>query len=383
MAQKNILIVSGEPSGDANAAGLARKILELAPQNKIFAVGGSLLRQAGAQIIYDIKELSVMGLFDVLKKLPKFFQLQELILAKIKSEHIDAVILVDFSGFNLRLAKKINNSLPVFYYTSPQVWASRPGRVQTIKKFVKKMLVFFPFEVAFYKQFGVDAEFVGHPLLDTILPISKDSGHFSDRNKLNVALLPGSRQSEIKLILPVMLASARIIRKKIPYAEFLIAKAPNVEQEIYENIIRRINLEPKICEGKIYDCLNQADFALVCSGTATLETAIMQKPFLIVYKMNLLNYLLYRPQVKLPYIGMVNIIAGKKVIPEFIQARATPENISKAALEIINDPQELSRLKNELAKIKTALGTSGASAAAAHIILNNLTNLSTEISTGV
>jgi len=373
MAQKNILIVSGEASGDANAAGLARKILELAPQNKIFAVGGPLLRQAGAQIIYDIKELSVMGLFDVLKKLPKFFQLQALVLAKIKSEQIDAIILVDFSGFNLRLAKKINNSLPVFYYTSPQVWASRPGRVQTIKKFVKKMLVFFLFEVDFYKKFGVDVEFVGHPLLDTPLPaINRDSDHFSDENKLTIALLPGSRQNEIKLILPVMLASARIIQEKIPNAGFLIAKAPNVEPVIYENIIRGFNLKLEVCEGKIYDCLNQADFALVCSGTATLETAIMQKPFLIVYKMNPLNYLLYRPQVKLPYIGMVNIIAGKKVIPEFIQGKATAENISKAALEIINNPQELSRLKNELAQIKTALGTSGASAAAARIILDNL-----------
>ncbi len=369
MAQKNILIVCGETSGDANAAGLARKILELTPQNKIFAVGGSLLSQAGAQIIYDIKELSVMGLFDVLKKLPKFFQLQDLIISKIKSERIDAIILVDFSGFNLRLAKKINNSLPVFYYTSPQVWASRPGRVKTIKKFVKKMLVFFPFEVDFYKKFGVDVEFVGHPLLDIPLPVSGPKSEI-----VKIALLPGSRQGEIKLILPIMLESAKIIDGKIARAEFMIAKAPNVDRKFYENIMRGYALKPKICEGRIYDCLNQADFALVCSGTATLETAVMQKPFLIVYKMNPLNYLLYRPQVRLPYIGMVNIISGKKIIPEFIQGRATAENISRAALEILNNPQELNRLKDELAKIKTALGTSGASAAAAKIILTSLSS---------
>jgi lipid-A-disaccharide synthase len=376
MAQKHILIICGEASGDLNAANLAQKILEINPDIKISGVGGALLRQAGAKILYDIKDLSVIGLFDVLKKLPKFLALKNFILRKIKEDAPDVIIFVDFSGFNLRLAKKINNAIPTIYYISPQVWASRPGRIKTIKKYITRMIVLFKFEQEFYKKYGVDADFTGHPLLDIVKPTLETKEFLNEFNlsslRAVIALLPGSRKQEIKNILPVMLKTSYLIEKKLKGAQFLIAKSPQVDWDVYNRITQGINLDLKIAEGKTYDCLNTADFCMVASGTATLETAIMQKPFVIVYKMDLLNYLLYRPQVKLPYIGMVNIVAGRKIIPEFIQFRARPDRIAHEVLKILKNPSQIEQMKTGLSQIKSLLGEKGASLRAAQIVLTFL-----------
>ncbi|MDD5432366.1 MAG: lipid-A-disaccharide synthase [Candidatus Omnitrophica bacterium] len=376
MAEKQILIVCGEASGDLNAANLAKNILKINPKIKIFAVGGNLLKQAGAEIIYDIKDLSVMGFFDVLKKLPNFFALKKFVLEKIARIKPDLIILVDFSGFNLRLAKDINKSIPIIYYISPQVWASRAGRINTIKEYISKMIVLFKFEEDFYKKHGVNVDLTGHPLLDIVKP-SMDKNDFISKYyisgaKKTIAILPGSRKAEIKNILPIMLEAAEILSKKIPDIQFVIAKSPQVDMKDYKSIMSSFNFDIKIIEGKTYDCLNVADFCFVCSGTATLETAIMQKPFCIIYKMNLLNYLLYRPQVKIPFIGMVNIVADKLIVPEFIQFRARPEDIAEKTLEIINLPSEINRIKDELAKVKDSLGETGASARAAKIVVDYL-----------
>jgi lipid-A-disaccharide synthase len=390
MAAKHLIIVCGEPSGDLNAACLAQAIKEINPSIKISGVGGHLLRQAGAEIFYDIKDLSVIGLFDALKKLPLFFSLRKLILQKIQEERPAAIILVDFSGFNLRLAKAIAKRLPVIYYVSPQVWASRQGRVKTIKKYIHKMIVLFKFEEEFYKKHGIDAEFTGHPLLDIARPSTEKKEFLTSLNlsdaKTTIALLPGSRQSEINNLLPIMLETARIIADKIQNVQFMIAKSPQVSPEIYDKWLGRVNLDGstpltinpersrridlRIIEGKTYDCLNAADFCLVCSGTATLETAIIGKPFAIIYKMNLFNYLLYRPQVKIPYIGMVNIVAGKMIVPEFIQFKATPPQIASVALEIFRDPAAREQMKQGLAQVRSALGFSGASLRAAKIVVD-------------
>ncbi|MFH1269540.1 MAG: lipid-A-disaccharide synthase [Candidatus Omnitrophota bacterium] len=377
MAQINhIFIICGEPSGDLNAANLAKAILQINPRIKISGVGGEQLRQAGATIYRDIKGLSVIGFFDVLKKLPVFLSLKELILGKIKTERPDAIILVDFSGFNLRLARKINKTIPVIYYVSPQVWASRPGRVKTIKEYVDKMVVLFKFEEEFYKRRGVNAEFAGHPLLDVVRPAMETDKFLRKFNlrepKATFALLPGSRKQEIKNILPVMLETASLIKRKIGDARFVIAKSPQVDIDIYNSVIGDTDIDLTIIEGKTYDCLNIADFCLVASGTATLETAIMQKPFALIYKMNLLNYLLYRPQVKVPYIGIVNIVAGKRIVPEFIQFEACPREIAKRALGIMQNPAELQQMKDNLAIVKSLLGENGASLRAAQIILDFL-----------
>jgi len=377
---KKILIVSGEASGDLHAASLTREILKLLPGTKILAVGGENLRQAGAEIIYDIKGLSVIGLFDVLKKLPAFFALKKFLLERIRQEGLDAVVFVDFSGFNLRLARELKNSVPAIYYVSPQVWASRPGRVKTVKQYIKKMIVLFKFEEEFYKKYGVDAGFVGHPLLDIVRPEMQkqellDNLKFS-ADRPTIALLPGSRKQEVRNILPVMLEAAKLINDDLT-AQFVVAKSTSVDWQVYDQIIRRSGgIEVKTVEGKTYDCLNIADFCLVCSGTATLETAIMQKPFCLIYKMSLLNYLLYRPQVRLPYIGMANIVAGKRVVPEFIQFNANPKKIAQEALRILRDKKEFQKITEDLAAVRSSLGPPGAARRAAEIITGLLSSRS-------
>ena len=374
---KKIFIVCGEPSGDLLAGNLIQEIKKIDPAIQIAGVGGISLKKSGAEILCDIKELSVMGFFDVLKKLPKFLKLKQLLLERINLDKPAAVILVDFSGFNLRLAKAINRRIPTIYYVSPQVWASRENRINSIKDFISKMIVLFKFEEEFYKKHGIQAHWVGHPLLNLVQATMEKQELIKnlglDPSQKIVALLPGSRKQEIRMLLPLMLEAAQLIRKEIPGAQFIIAKSANLDARIYRDECNKYNsLNLKVVDGKTYDCLNIADFCLVCSGTATLETAIMQKPFLIVYKMNLLNYLLYRPQVKIPYIGIVNIVAGKKIVPEFIQFNARPEKIAQAALELLQNPAQEKQMLESLSSVKASLGSPGAAERAAKIILDFL-----------
>jgi lipid-A-disaccharide synthase len=377
MAQiRHLFIVCGEPSGDLNAAMLSQAILKINPEIKISGIGGTYLRQAGAEICCDIDKLPVIGLFDALRKLPRFLALRKFILQKINSEKPDAIILVDFSGFNLRLAKAINKKIPVIYYVSPQVWASREGRVKTVKNYISKMIVFFKFEEDFYRRRGVAVDFVGHPLLEAVKPsmAKKEfllSLKFSD-TKTTLALLPGSRRREIEEILPVMLQTAVLLNKNMGNLQFVIAKSPAVDWQIYNRKTSGVDLDLKVVEGKAYDCLNVAEFSLVASGTATLEAAIIQNPFAVVYKLNLFNYLFYLPQVKVPYIGMANIVAGRKIVPEFIQFGAAPEKIAQAVQKLLQNPAKLEQMKKDLSLVVSSLGEKGAALRAAQITLDFL-----------
>jgi lipid-A-disaccharide synthase len=379
MAQiKNIFIVCGEPSGDLLAGNLVSAIQKLDPQIKFSGIGGLQLAKTGSEIFCNINELSVMGFFDVLKKLPRFLKLKKMILEKINTHKPDCLILVDFSGFNLRLARAVNKRIPVIYYVSPQIWASREGRINCIKKFISKIMVLFKFEEEFYRQRQIQATCVGHPLIDLVNP-SSDAQGFRNNFKINpnkkiIALLPGSRKQEVKSILPIMLKAAQYINKIAGETQFIIAKSPNLDMQIYQNISKNLGLDLKIINGRTYDCLNVARASMVCSGTATLEASIIQKPFVIVYKTNLFNYLLYRPQVKIPYIGMVNIVAGKKIVPEFIQFGARPKIIAKSIIELLKDPLSANRMSQDLKVVKDSLGAPGAAERAAKLILDFLQN---------
>ena len=228
------------------------------------------------------------------------------------------------------------------------------------------MIVLFKFEQDFYKKFGIEADFVGHPLLDIVKPeIPKK------KDKVTIALLPVSRKQEIKRILPIMIESAKLINEKIG-AKFVIAKSPNVAQNLYSNITKDTKLDLEILEDKTYETISMSDFALVCSGTATLETAILEKPFVIIYKTSLLNYLLYRPLIKVPFIGIVNIVAGEKIIPEFIQFKAQPKEIADFCLKTLRNKTALEHIKEDLTQIKSSLGQPGAANHAARIIIDFL-----------
>ncbi|MCG8430259.1 MAG: lipid-A-disaccharide synthase [Candidatus Omnitrophica bacterium] len=373
---KRIMIVCGEPSGDLHAGALARELLKRNPELTIEGVGGDHLRSSAAHIIADIRELAAFGLFNVITKLPRFLSLKKRLLERIRRQPYEAVILVDFSGFNLRLARELPEELPVFYYISPQIWASRPGRIRTVKQHIKKMIVLFPFEEEFYRSHEVPVACVGHPLLDIVRP-SLDKKVFQQTYGLNTqepicALLAGSRESEIKHILPVMAQAALHMREHFPSMQFIIAQAANLATRIYTRILEDEGISAKLIQGKPYDCINAADLCLVASGTATLETAIIGKPFLIIYRMDMLNYLLYRPQIKIPYIGMVNIVAGKRLVPEFVQFQAKPEAIAGAGLALLRSPEKRVAMQEALQRVTSLLGTPGAAGRAAEIILNDL-----------
>jgi lipid-A-disaccharide synthase len=372
-AHPKILIVCGEPSGDLHASLLCRALLAEDPSLSIRAVGGPLLKAAGAQIIRGIEELSVMGVFDVLKKLPLFFSLQDAILKEIEERPPSCLILVDFSGFNLRLAKKIDRRIPVFYYVSPQVWASRARRVERIRKYVSRMIVLFDFEKEFYSRHGISADFVGHPLVETARPAQEKPAFFArlglSPSRNTVTLLPGSRPSEIARILPVMAEACTLLKKSNPGVQFLLCRPPHLPEHLYSGILQRYGIHAAIAENAVYDCLAHADAGMICSGTATLEAALIGTPFVLVYRTSTLNYLLYKPQVKIPWIGMANIVAGEKVVEEFIQGRAQPRDIARAVGALLNDIPARTRMQEAFGRIRKKLGPPGATGRAAKIIL--------------
>lgn len=374
MTPKKILIVAGEPSGDLHASNLVKHLLNLRPNLTFFGMGGTLSKKAGVDIVFDITSLALVGAVEVLKNIFTVGKAYKHILRKVDSENPDLAILVDYPGFNLRLAKALKKrSIPVVYYISPQVWAWGRDRVNIIKRCVKKIIVFFKFEEELYKTYGIDAEFVGHPLLDTVkttLPkdqILKRYG-LSDEKPV-IALLPGSRMSELKTLLSVMLAGAEIIAQKLEGAQFIIAKYRGLPMGLYENFIKNKKLDIRIAEGNTYDILAASDFAIVASGTATLETAIVGTPLAIIYKVNLITYILYKIVSDIKFLGIVNIIAGKEVVPELLQFRMTPENIAAAVTGLMRDKTKLAAIRAELSAVKSSLGSPGASLRAAGAIL--------------
>ncbi|MFH1046390.1 MAG: lipid-A-disaccharide synthase [Candidatus Omnitrophota bacterium] len=370
---KKLLIVAGEASGDFHGASLVRALKRLDPEISCCGIGGQRMALAGCKIFIDIAELAFLGFIDVLINYSKIKKIFTRLLAYIEETQPDAVILIDYPGFNLKLAQELKKrKFRVIYYISPQIWAWWPGRIETIRRSVEKMLVIFKFEEELYAQHGINAAFVGHPLLDIARPEHTKEEYLhilrlSEQN-LTVGLMPGSRAMEVKRILPLLLQSARIIKEKLWRVQFVILKTPELPKELYTAILEKSSLEARISENRTYDFLNICDFALVASGTATLETAIMTKPMIIVYKVSFLNWLIARSLIKLPYIGLVNVVAGKKIIPEFVQFQAQPQRIATAALEMLQDQPYLTKVKQELEKVRAELGEPGASARAAEII---------------
>ena len=373
MARKRILIVSGEPSGDLHASNLVSNLKALKPGLEFFGMGGRLSKNAGVEIDYDITAMALVGLAEVLKNIITVGKVFRGLLKKVDERPVDLAILVDYPGFNLRLAGELKKrGIPVIYYISPQVWAWGRDRVKIIKKCVKKILVFFKFEEELYKTCGVDAGFVGHPLLDIVkVTAAKEDTlkkYSLDGKKRTVALLPGSRSLEVKALLPVMASAARLISKNIKDVQFVVSKHPGLPSGLYEDAIGDNN-EIKMVEGNTYNMLNASDFAVVASGTATLETAIIGTPLIIVYRANLITYILYHMVKTTRFLGLVNIIADKEVAPELLQYDMTPENIAGAVTERLSDGKKLAAMRDDLKSVASTLGSPGASLRAAQAIL--------------
>ena len=372
MNQK-ILIVSGEPSGDLHASNLVKDLKKLNPDRYFFGMGGSLSKKAGVEVVFDISGLALIGLVEVLKNIFTVGRAFKAVLAKTDAVKPDLAILVDYPGFNLRLAKELHKrSIPVVYYISPQIWAWGGDRINIIKKYVRKIVVFFKFEEELYRSNGINAEFAGHPLLDVVkTSLSKEETlkkYGLAGNKTTVALLPGSRRIEIGALLPTMVSAAKLISGKMKNVQFVVAKHPELDISLYENTLRDSGIDIRIAEGDTYNILAVSDLAIIASGTATLESAIIGTPLIITYKASVITYTLYRLVRTMKFLGLVNVIARKEISPELLQFDATPEKLSDRTISLLSDKNKLSAMKEELKKVKESLGTGGASKRAAGII---------------
>jgi len=369
-----ILIVSGEPSGDLHAANLVKDLKSLKPDLEFFGIGGDLSKAAGVDIVFDITTLALVGVVEVLRHMSTVKKAHDAVIARIDRERPDLAILVDYPGFNLKLAGDLaKRSIPVAYYISPQIWAWGRQRIHLIKKYVKKMVVFFKFEEELYKKYGVEAEFAGHPLLDVVKVTSpkadvlKKYGLSPDAT--TIALLPGSREFEVRTFLPVLARAAGLIDKKLRSVQFLISKHPNRPLSVYENALKGLDIDYRFVEGDLHNIVAASDLAIVASGTATLETAILGTPFILVYKANILTYALYKIVADIPFLCLANVIAGKEVAPELLQMNMTPEKISARTIDLLSDEYKLCAMREELAAVRASLGSPGASLRAARAIL--------------
>jgi len=374
---KKLFIIAGEPSGDFHAANLIKAILSKNQNIRFLGMGGELMKAAGAVLYYNIGRISVIGFSEVINKLALYKKIAVDLASKLIYEKPDAVILVDYPGFNIpfaKLAKKIN--IPVIYYISPQVWAWDQGRIEILKSVVDKMLVFFKFEKTLYEKHSMNVSFVGHPLVETVkTSMSKENAlkHFglNPQGKI-IALLPGSRKTEVAKVLPIMLKTCCRLRSVNGDTQFILIKSPIISDSIYEKILKKSNLKINIISQKRHDAVSCADFALVASGTATLETAMLKVPMALVYKVSFITWLIARLLIRIPYIGLVNIVAGEKIVPEFIQFGARPKKIAGECLKILQSPAVLSEMRNKLSGLKFSLGPEGASSNAANEVLKFL-----------
>ncbi len=370
-----LLLSCGEASGDLYAGALIRELLAIDPALRISGLGGPQFAAAGGRLVDDYRELSVTGLTEWIPKLPRLLAARRRLVAAATAEKPDALVLIDFSGFNFRLAPAIRRlGVPVIYYISPQIWASRAGRLATIKAIADRVLVIFPFEAAIYQKAGVPVEFVGHPLIDLAKPAATRqqflAGLGLTPSAPTVAILPGSRRNEVSRILPDLAAASQLIRRDVPSAQFVVARAPHLDDELFQSVRAGGSEVPfALVEGDTDTVLASADVALTASGTATVQAALHDTPMVVVYRMAPLSYQLARRVVTLDTIGMVNLIAGEKIAPELVQDAFTPEAVACEAIAILTDRDRAARIRAGLASVRARLGGSGASRRAAEAIL--------------
>lgn len=372
-----LLLSCGEPSGDLYAGALTRELRALIPDLSIAGLGGPQFAAAGGQLLADYRGLAVTGLTEVIAKLPKSAATLRRLAAWARTERPDALIVIDFPDFNLRLARAVRKlGIPVIYYISPQIWAWRSGRLKTIRDLVSRVLVIFPFEEAIYTNGGVPVEFVGHPLVDLIPEVAAPGAFLRglglDPQARTVALLPGSRPNEVSHILPNLLAACRLIAGRVPASQFVVARAPHLDDRLFRDIPHAGGLTISVVEGDTDAVLESADVALTASGTATVQTALHDTPMVVVYRLSPLTYRLGRRFVKVDTFGMVNLIAGERIVPELIQDAFTPEAVADEAVSMLTDASRARTIRDGLARVRERLGGSGASRRAAEAIVRTL-----------
>jgi lipid-A-disaccharide synthase len=372
------MIVAGETSGDLHGSSLVRAMCEIDPGLQFRGIGGRRMQEAGVKLLANAADMAVVGLTEVIVKLNQIRRVLNLMKADLNASKPDLLILIDYPDFNLMLGKFAKAcGVRIFYYISPQVWAWRRGRIKKIRAIVDKMAVILPFEEQLYRDEGVDATYVGHPLLDTVkTKYSRQEAleKFGlQEGATTVGLLPGSRDTEIARLLPVMMSAAEILVKKMPRVQFILPLAETLERAFVENILQQSPVPIRIVQNDTYDAIELSDIVMIASGTATLETALLGKPMVIVYKVSPVSYYIGKKIVQVEHIGLANIIAGKTIVPELIQDEANPERIATEVFNILNDGARMQNIRQELLAVREALGQPGAAERTARLACSMLT----------
>jgi len=373
-----VIIVAGEASADLHGANLVKAMSRMKPGITFRGIGGKLMEQAGVELLVSASDMAVVGLTEVFYRLRAILKATAGLKSVLKYERPDLLILLDYPDFNLHIAGYAKRyGIPVLYYISPQIWAWRKGRIKKIVRRVDRMAVIFPFEAEYYRHRGVHVDYVGHPLLDS-LPSAENEDQVKGLNHRErssspvLGLLPGSRKEEIRKLLPVMVKSAEILEHSYPGMRCLLPLAPTLEQEFVRSFIRRGRIRIEILQEPLTRVLSVCDAALVTSGTATLETAIVGTPMVIVYRVSRFSYWLGKQVVKVPYIGLVNLVAEEAIVPELIQDEVSPERLADEAKRLLGDEAFRNTMIRRLAEVSDKLGQGGASRRCAGIALEML-----------
>ena len=361
LAAKRIVIIAGEESGDMHAAHLIKQLKLSLPNIHISGIGGKHMQEAGAELICDLARYGVTGLSEIICHLKVLRKAFSAIKRHLNQQKTDLLILVDYPGFNLRLAKYAKNrlGLKIIYYISPQIWAWKANRIHLIKQCVDRMAVILPFEKAIYEKAGVRVSFVGHPLVDTI---SSNSDLISQRKILNLpagskilALLPGSRTHEIERHMPILRDTATLLHQHYPDLHCVIPIASTIDQVQIKSYFSSSNLPFTLIQGKAVDCMDAADFVIVASGTASLECALLGKPMCIIYKSSFFTYLAAMKLIKVKFLGLCNLLSNTMMVPEFLQYDCNAIELARYITQFYDDPSQPHRMQSQLSALKNLL----------------------------
>jgi len=375
-----ILTVAGEFSGDAHGGEILVHLKKILPDLEITGIGGDTMVAAGMKMLLHISQLQARGLLEVVRHLPKHFRLLKDLDRLLDRERPDALLLIDYPGFNLRLARVAKRKgIPVLYYSSPQLWAWRGGRMRMVQRWVDRIIVLFPFEETLYTSVGVDAVFLGHPLVGveadakSVQALRKKLGNA--KKEPIIAVMPGSRPSELERNFPSMLQSIALIRESGFKGRFVVPLAPTLTVDRAKRHMEKTGIEIEILEDAFLPLLKVADFGLVASGTATLQVGMAGIPFIVVYRVSQFTYRVAKWFAYIKHISIVNILAGREIVPELLQHKFTPERLCEIFLRIVNNEKRLQEMKKDLKAVKDSLGKPGAYKRAADEIAKFLKNL--------
>jgi lipid-A-disaccharide synthase len=355
---RRIFVIAGELTGDMHAANMIRALKARDPNLRFAGLGGSNMKEAGVDLSENIVEdLAIVGLVGILRHFPDLRRLFREVERRFDEDRPDAVLLIDYPGFNLRVARKAKDrGIPVIYYICPQTWAWHESRAAKFPELLDKMLTIFPFEETLFREYGADATFVGHPLLDLMkITMTKTEvcEHFGvDPRRPIISLLPGSRTTEVKSLMPIMLDAAERVQEALPETQFVLPRATTIPRDLIDSLLEGRSVDLVLANEYRYNLRAAADFCWVASGTATLETALLGVPMVIIYNSSWLTWMIAKRLIKLPYIGLANVVAGERIVPELLQSEATGQNLAERTLRMLTNAAELENTRYQLQRVR-------------------------------